>query len=169
VTIDFDPFAPDTDQYSPEKFYTKAYNKHDHTSVFRWGQGKDEYVNVPHHLIACSQHLKEVAPMLKTNHDIMRDALVHYFRMRQEQYNAGLPTSWHNKVDRILAIAAIEEAEDNRRTHEDMLTRMESHLRDAGTDEELAEAIERCERAALTMDIGSVIRRAAVLIDRYRR
>lgn len=170
MTIDFDPFAPETgEEYSPEKFYTKAYDKRGHAETLRYGPGPHDTLKVPPWVHAFVSDLRAKCPMFRNNQDVFRDAMIHYLRMRQEQFRVEMPASWHEQVDQLVAIAEIERAQTIRLLHEENLVMMESDLRAATDDAERYAAITRCEQAAMAMTIPSFIRRASDLIDRYRR
>jgi hypothetical protein len=165
----FDPFAGELEGYSSEKFYTKSADSRGHYSYFKVGSGTEISFRIPEYLAAAASQIKEVCPILRTNYDIWRDAVVHYYQMRGEQLRGQLPPEWYDQLDKVTAMVELERVERIRQQDEEMLAKMEALLRGIVSEEDRYDTINACERAALTIQNSVLIRRASDLIDRYRR
>lgn len=169
MTVSFDPFAPETDEYSQEKFYTKTEDTHHHSSTLRWGTEKGDIFAVPKTTVQRMAAIKEACPQLRTNMDVMRDALIHYFHMRAVQLRGQLPAEWLEDLDLMTQTAAVDRMIARKKQHDALLEKIDGFLRDAtSSKEERLDAVRVCERAAISFVLPEYIRRANDIIDRYR-
>jgi hypothetical protein len=168
VTIDFDPFAPGTDnkKYSPENFYTKAKAPDGSSTTLRYDGGK---TNVPDFLFASVKQLIEAFPPYKCNDDVVRDALFHLIHLRYEQRRHDFPSWWQGMFDREFYKAEVERVANNWIQHDEALETIRISLHRAKTPQQVDEAVAACEQLAMTFEYPEHIRDAAELIDRFRR
>jgi hypothetical protein len=165
---DFDPFVGEVDGYAPEKFYTKAYDHRGHTATFRWGKGSEERINIPQYMLTTIQQIRSACPVLRTNADLIRDALLHYVHMRQSQLKDTMPAEWHQRVDLLAQNAEMDLTRCIWEENEQTLGKMEDMLRAAKTDSQKEVAKHICQDIATSLS-ADYLEEAAKIIDRYCR
>jgi hypothetical protein len=166
---DFDPFTFDAgiEEYSREKFYTKAYDHRGHTSTFRWGKGSDERVNIPPYIMSAVTALREQLPQYRTNGDFIRDAIIHTMRMRHEQLQETMSAEWNDRINLIVTRAENERLRKWWQDNAAAIEEIEGTLREAKTDSQRLAAVHSCETIASFLDADYMVQ-AAAIIDRYR-